>query len=297
MTEPTGSDRWPPVSRLLVIGASGLIGRHVMERARLAGLEVTGTRRNFAVPGLVPLDSCDADAAGRLIASTRPEAVINCSAWSWVDGCEGDPGRARRENAEFPERLARQAAGEGARFVHFSTGYVFNGMGGPYSERDAPDPICVYGRTKLDGERAVLEAAGDAAFIVRTLGVYGEELQRKNFVCQVVDALRAGKRMRVPTDQLGNATYAGEIAVGVLRLLEGGRPGLWNLAGPEPELARSEFALRIARAYGLDERLFDFLPTAQLGQAAPRPLHAGLAIGKAVEELGWHPERWVPCDL
>jgi dTDP-4-dehydrorhamnose reductase len=101
--------------------------------------------------------------------------------------------------------------------------------------------------------------------------------------------------MRVPSDQLGNASYAGDLAEGVAALVEGGWGGVWHLAGPEPGLARVDFARRIARHYGLDESLVEPVSTAELGQPARRPLHGGLRIDKAREALGFSPRAWVPC--
>ncbi len=99
--------------------------------------------------------------------------------------------------------------------------------------------------------------------------------------------------MRIPTDQLGNVTYAGDLAKACLMLLEKKARGIWNLGGPDPNVVRSDFAVRIARAYGLDEKLFDFVTTAQLNQPAPRPLHGGLVVEKARHALNWHPAEWV----
>ena len=277
---------------LLVIGASGLVGSHVLRVAKEHGHTVVGTYRNFALPGLQPLEITDHAAVQQLTRQVKPDAVVCCAAWSWVDGCEKDPERALRENRDSPRALAEAARRAGARFLHFSSSYVFDGTAGPYGEEDATCPLSVYGHAKLAGEDAVSQACEGSAVIVRTMGVYGEEAQRKNFVCQVIDNLSAGKRMRVPTDQIGNTSYAGDLAEGVLRLLETGARGIWNLGGPDPDVRRSDFALRIAREYQLDESLFDFLSTRELAQPAPRPLHGGLKIDKARSALDWHSREW-----
>ena len=279
--------------KILVVGASGLVGGHSWRAAQKAGHQVTGTAYRHPAPGLVPLSLGSDEEIARVFRTFEPQAVICCAAWSWVDGCESDRERAFRENCDQPARLARAAARAGAQFVHFSSSYVFDGRDGPYREDATPNPISIYGQSKLVGEGAVTEATGGRAVIARTMGVYGEELQRKNFVHQVRDRLSAGQRMRVPTDQFGNASYAGDLAEGVLRLLSRQATGIWNLAGPDPCLCRKDLALRIAREYGLDEMLFDFLPTAQLGQAAARPVQGGLRIERMRAELHLDPREWV----
>ncbi len=279
--------------RILVAGASGLVGGACFRGAREAGHEVAGTYHTHPAENFVPLELGSEEAIVRLMKSFAPEAVVCCAGWTWVDGCESDRERAFRENCEQPARLAHAAADGGAKFVHFSTSYVFDGQHGPYAEHATPNPICIYGHAKLAGENAVTDATDGNAIIARTMGVYGEEVRRKNFVYQVRDHLSSGRRMRVPADQCGNASYAGDLAEAVLRLLASGATGIWNLAGPEPGLSRKDFALRIARAYGLDETLFDFVSTAGLRQPAARPLQGGLRIDRMREELKMNPRDWV----
>lgn len=278
--------------KFLIVGASGLVGWNLSRVAGQAGHAVTGTYHGFALPGLIQLDLDDAGKVRALLVREKPDVVVCCSAWSWVDGCQGDPGKAARLNRDQPGFLAREADLAGARFVHFSTSYVFDGTKGPYSEEDPPSPISVYGKAKLAGEKAVLEATGGSALIARTMGVYGEEPQRKNFVYQVRRNLGEGKRMKIPSDQIGNATYAPDLAGMLLTLLDRGLGGIWNLAGPEPDLKRRDLAERIAEAYGLDASLFDFVPTSSLGQPAPRPLHGGLKIGKILQYENREPSKW-----
>jgi len=277
---------------LLIIGGSGLVGWNLMNTARASGHQVTATYHRHAEPGLLPFEQLDWTGEVLTPAGIPYDAIVNCSAWSWVDGCENDPRRAFRDNCDLPAQLARAAHRTETPFVHFSSSYIFDGTLGPYSETDPPNPINVYGRSKLAGEEAVLEATQGAALVIRTMGVYGEEPQQKNFVYQVMRNLRDGKSMNVPSDQLGNATHAADIATGTLALLANQHTGIWNLAGPEPNLARLEFARRIAEAYRLDASLLHPVTTESLGQTAPRPLHGGLDIGKAAETIGFQPSRW-----
>jgi dTDP-4-dehydrorhamnose reductase len=277
--------------RILVAGASGLVGSHCHAEALARGHEVLGTFRSTLVSGLVHLDLKDSEAVRQLIGAFRPDAIICCAAWSWVDGCEGDPARAFAENRDVPARLAEAARGGGARVLHFSSSYVFNGESGPYSEDGATDPLSVYARSKLAGESAVQSAADGQALIVRTMGVFGIETLRKNFVYQVIGNLSSGKPMRIPSDQLGNATHAADLAKGSVALIEKEASGIWNLAGNDPNLNRVAFARFIAERRGLDSSLIQPVLTWELNQPAKRPLHAGLNIGKALAALNWKPEN------
>ena len=278
--------------KLLIIGASGLVGWNLTLAAKRTGHEVVGTYASHPTADFVPLDLADAERTRDLVTAVRPHVVICCAAWSWVDGCQSDPERAFRENRTLPAIAAHAAADRAARFVHFSTSYVFDGRSGPYSEEHEPNPISIYAESKLAGERAVAEEMDGEALIIRTMGVYGDEPQQKNFVYQVRRNLLAGRRMKIPSDQIGNATEAANLAEGVLALIDQQASRIWNVAGPDPNLARAEFARQIAETYGLDESLLDFVPTSELNQPAPRPLHAGLTTAKATAATGWQPQGW-----
>ncbi|HEX4139175.1 MAG TPA: SDR family oxidoreductase [Candidatus Methylacidiphilales bacterium] len=283
--------------KLLIVGASGLVGSNLASLARACGLQVHGTYASHPIAGLGELDLRNRDDAIRILDAFKPDAVACCSAWSWVDGCQRDPARAFLENAELPAHLAKLSHQAGARFLYFSSSYVFDGREGPYDENARPNPISSYGESKLRGEAMVMEATEGTSLIVRTMGVYGEEPQEKNFVYQVVRSLRAGKAMSIPSDQRGNASHAADVAAMVLSLLKSQASGVWNVAGPDPDLYRKDFALTIARAYDLDASLFRFVSTSELGQPAPRPLGGGLIIKRAVSASGHQPSAWRPIAI
>ncbi|HEX4644512.1 MAG TPA: sugar nucleotide-binding protein, partial [Verrucomicrobiae bacterium] len=168
-----------------------------------------------------------------------------------------------------------------------STSYVFDGAHGPYTEDAAPNPVCVYAKSKLHGEQRVCEASENGALIPRVICVYGAEAQRKNFAYQVLRAMHEGKLMTLPADQCGNPTYAGDVARWLLFLLERRDKGVWHLAGPWPDCTRPEWAEKLATAYKslgvMPHPDFGWkpVPTAELKQRALRPLKAGMLSGKA----------------
>ena len=215
----------------------------------------------------------------------RADVVFYPAGFTWVDGCERDPARARAANLDQPLTLARAAAETGARFVYFSTDYVFDGQDGPYDEDDPPRPLSEYGKAKLEAERALAEALGEAQLTVRTSWVFGPERQGKNFAYQLAKTLRQGKPLVCPSDQVSSPSYGPDVADAVVGLVEQGRSGLVHVAGPEV-VDRVRFARELAVAFGLDPGGIVGKTTAELAQGAPRPLSGGLLINRL--------ESWQP---
>lgn len=263
--------------RALVVGGSGQIGGWLLHHLAARGHEATGTYAEHPYPGLVRLDASDREASAASVRAIRPDVVFYPAGFTWVDGCERDPARARRENLEQPLALARAAAGSGARFVYLSTDYVLDGHAGPYVEDDATNPLSEYGRSKLDAERALAEELGDGQLTIRTSWVFGPERQGKNFAYQLVRALRAGQDLPCPSDQVSSPSYGPDVALATVRLAEAGSSGLIHVAGPEV-MDRVRFARALARGFGLDPTRIVPRTTAELGQGAPRPLRGGLLI-------------------
>ncbi len=280
--------------RTLIIGASGLVGSHLLAEATARGGRTQGTYRNFPVDGLVRLDLADGAAMQSVLKSFRPDWVVHAAGWSWVDGCEQDPTRAFGENCDQPAALARQCRDLGIRFAYLSTTYVFDGKCGPYSETDVPNPINIYSKSKWAAEQAIQEILEGQALIPRVVWVWGREAQEKNFVHQVIRALRESRTLTIPSDQVGNPTWGGDLAWWMLGLMERGVTGVWNLAGGPDSCTREEWFCQIrdaARVAGLvpvphsDSPGYVAATTAEMGQMASRPLHAGVLTGKVVNIL------------
>jgi dTDP-4-dehydrorhamnose reductase len=262
--------------RAVVIGGSGQIGGWLLRLLAERGHSAVGTYATVAYPGLVPLDAADLSGSASWLRNQRAEIVFYPAGFTWVDGCERDPTRARAANCEQPLNLARTAAEVGARFVYFSTDYVFDGVAGPYTENDLPHPLSVYGQAKLEAEQALAAELGDAQLTVRTCWVFGPERQGKNFAYQLVRILREGRTLPCPSDQISSPSYGPDVARAVLALVEAGQSGLVHVAGPEV-MDRPRFARKIAESFGLDPDLISSKTTAELGQGAPRPLKGGLS--------------------
>jgi dTDP-4-dehydrorhamnose reductase len=278
--------------RVLIVGASGLIGSHLMGAAGVRCIEGVGTYRHHPKDGLIRLDLADQPATERLLDSVRPDWVVHAAGWTWVDGCEKDPARAVDENCTQPVRLARACRDRGIRFGYLSTTYIFDGESGPYSEDAIPRPINEYGRSKWSAECRLQEVLDGRALIFRTICVWGFEEQQKNFVYQVIKELKKGRTMRLPADQLGNPTWAGDVADWVIQLIKSSESGVWNLASSFSSVSRVEWFRAIRDALvgtgqmpiGLNSG-YEACITADLLVSAPRPLQASADVRKIMSRF------------
>src|SRR5262249_27682664 len=181
--------------RALIIGASGQAGHALTQTFRARGDQAFGTYSEHSFGQLSPLDVTDRVAVERMIEDVAPDWVLCPAGLSHVDYCEDHPDEAFAINRDAALHAARVGARRGAGFVFFSSEYVFDGESGPCVEEGPARPLSVCGRSKWEGERAVL-AEITRAVVVRTTVVYGPDRQQKNFVCQLIRACRNGQPMR-----------------------------------------------------------------------------------------------------
>ena len=276
------------MKKLLVIGASGLLGSKIIARGK-GKYHVVGTC-NPDCDGksdwrLEPLDMGSKDEVERLFQKVKPEFVILTAAMTNVDACEKEPTKANRVNATGPELVARSCKNAGARLVHVSTDYVFDGSKSrKYREDDLPRPISVYGMSKLAGERAVMSTLPQSV-VARTAVLYGwSPLEDKgNFVTWVLKKLRAGEKATLFQDQWISPTFADDLANALLDLVENNVSGIWHVAGPDC-LDRPGCGRIIAKTFGLDEKLVMSVPSSSVSLPARRPRNSCLDVSK-VEKL------------
>jgi dTDP-4-dehydrorhamnose reductase len=261
--------------RVAIIGASGLVGGALIEAFGTSVVAATSFTQD--APGLTKLDMRSPHQIDSLLASSRPDVVLLPAANPNVDGCERDPVGTRAVNITGTANVANACRQHGCKLVFFSTDYVFDGRAGPYSEDAEPHPINEYARQKLEAEYIARKLP--SYMIIRIANVFGPERQGKNFVYRVVRELGAGRELLLPNDQISTPTYAPDIAAAVRTLVERDTTGIWNVAGPEV-MDRVSFAVQIASEWKLNASLLKGVPTADLGQTAPRPLRAGLTIKK-----------------
>ncbi|MBI3769297.1 MAG: dTDP-4-dehydrorhamnose reductase [Deltaproteobacteria bacterium] len=262
------------MTRTLLIGATGQLGR---ELARLlAGSSLTAVSH-------AELEITDAAATDALLATVRPDVILNTSAFHAVDRCEDEPERAFAVNALAVRHLARRAAERDSLLVHFSTDYVFAGDATrPYREDDAVLPRSAYATSKLAGE-CFVRALAPRHLVVRSAGLFGGDGsvgKGGNFVATILRRARAGEPLRVVADQVTAPTYTRDLAVTVAALIERAAADAAVATGVVHATAAGqcswyEFASAIVAAAGLDVRV-EAIPTAALGARAPRPAYSVL---------------------
>lgn len=252
--------------RLLVVGASGLVGS---ELCKQGGEGAMGAARHVEGAATVRLDLLDRKNLDAVLAGASPDAVAICSAWPYVDGCESDPLRSRRDNVETVTNLIAATAGTKVRLLFFSTDHVFDGRKpGRYVESDAVNPLSVYAKHKRETEELLLTRG--QALICRTAWVFGVEARRKNFVYRVLEHVRSGKELKVPSGQSGCPTWTGWLCASALTLLQQGTDGVVHLTG-EQEFTKAQWAREITQALGLQGLNLTETDWRESGQLAPRP--------------------------
>ena len=251
--------------KVLVFGASGMLGQDLLRAAKLANHEVTGLGHSEA-------DITDAAAVSRAVESHAPEAVVNCAAFTDVDGAEERSEEAMRVNADGARNVAAAAAKVGASVVYPSSDYVFDGSkGSPYVESDEPSPLSSYGNSKLAGEIDT-SAVNPRHFIVRSSWLFGTA--GRNFVETMIELGTRQPQVVVVRDQTGSPTYTAHLAEGLVRLISTDAYGLHHMAAGG-ECTWYDFAVEIFDRAGVACSVMS-ATTAELGRPAPRPEYSVL---------------------
>ncbi len=227
--------------KLLITGAAGMLGTDVQAAANAGGHDVVALSR-------ADLDISDRDAVAAAVAAAQPDAVINCAAYTNVDGAESDPDAAGDVNATGPGLLAEAASAAGAWLVHVSTDYVFDGSKtSPYLESDPTGPRSVYGATKLLGERAVAIAAPGHHTVVRSSWLFGTA--GRCFPATMLKLASERDTLTVVDDQIGCPTFTGHLAQALVALAAPARGllGVLHLAA-SGYCPWYQFAIEIMRA-------------------------------------------------
>jgi dTDP-4-dehydrorhamnose reductase len=251
--------------KLLVAGAAGMLGRDVMLAAGNAGHDVVGF-------GRAELDVTDPAALAKKFDLERPDVVINCAAWTDVDGAEAAEEAAFAVNGTGAGNVAAAAAEMGASVVYVSSDYIFDGVKrAPYVESDQPAPLSAYGRTKLAGEEATV-AANKRHFVVRSAWLFG--IGGPNFVETMLRLAGSGNEVLVVRDQVGSPTYTWHLAYGIVRLIEGIEFGIHHMAAAG-QCSWYDFAREIFEQAKVECKVLS-ITTEEFGRPAPRPPFSAL---------------------
>lgn len=267
--------------RVVVTGGRGLVGGALTEHCAVVGDEV------FSY-GHKDLDITDRDAVQEVVRGDRPDVVINCAAWTNVDGCESDQERAFAANAAGPENLAAACKEAECIFITISTDYVFDGAkSGFYTQLDEPNPESVYAASKLEGERLSALAYG-GSIIVRTGYVFGPG--GINFLSTVVDRIKKGERIKAISDAYGTPTYAKDLAVRLRELAEKNVAGLYHVVNSGPGVSFEEFTRKAVALIGNSEVVVEAVSADALNRPAKRPRNSRLRC-LLTEKIGLPPLR------
>jgi dTDP-4-dehydrorhamnose reductase len=267
--------------RVVVTGARGLVGRAVSEHCAAVGDEV------FSY-GHRELDITDRDAVQEVIRRDRPDVVINCAAWTNVDGCESDRERAFAANAAGPENLAAACKAAECIFITISTDYVFDGAkSGFYTQLDEPNPESVYAASKLEGER-LSALAYDKSIVVRTGYVFGRG--GINFLSTIVERIKKGERLKAISDTYGTPTYANDLAVRLRELAEKNVAGVYHVVNSGPGVSFEEFTRKAVALIGNRDVVVESVSTDALNRPAKRPRNSRMRC-LLTEKIGLLPLR------
>ncbi|HUU68254.1 MAG TPA: dTDP-4-dehydrorhamnose reductase [Planctomycetota bacterium] len=267
---------------ILVVGGRGMLGTDLVSLLR------SDAAVNAASADIGEIDITDAGSIGRCLDSVRPDAIINCAAFTNVDACETQEQAAHAVNALGPELLAKACAPRGIRLLHVSTDYVFDGTKAePYLPDDPPNPSSAYGRTKLAGEQAVAANCPDH-LIVRTAWLYGTH--GKNFVHTMLRLAKEKPELRVVSDQVGSPTFTRDLAGLLARLAHCNATGITH-ATNSGRCSWFEFACEIVKLAGLSTPVRP-IPSSEYPTSTRRPAFSVLDCSRTERLAGVRIRHW-----
>jgi dTDP-4-dehydrorhamnose reductase len=277
------------MKRILVIGAKGMLGRDLLEMFRSSN--ETGSPQGFDVVGwdIDEIDIRQQSSTLSKIEGLRPEIVIHLAAYTDVDGCEANRDAAFRVNAEGAKHVAMGARACGAKVIYLSTDYVFDGKKKePYLENDPPNPLNVYGQTKLKGELYLQELVEDH-LIIRTQWLYGK--YGRNFVSSILLQAREKQALTIVDDQTGSPTYTVDLSKAILTLIRHNSRGIFHAVNRDvcTWYVFGQAILKFSRVEGV--RLIPISSKA-LGRPAVRPSYSALNTQKLERETGVSLRHW-----
>jgi dTDP-4-dehydrorhamnose reductase len=268
----------------LVIGY-GLLGKKLAEKLQEKGIQFSVASDDIGAEIGVKLDITEKKAVASVFEKEKPGVVFLTAALSNVDGCEKNREKTFKVNVEGTKNVAKACKSNNCLLVFYSSDFVFDGKKGSYTEQDKPNPLNVYGASKLEAENAIKEILSNY-IIIRTSTLYGAfesgkkpESKKGSFVQWVYESLKQGKQISVVTDQTTCPTLVDDLAAVSIALVEKKQGGIFNVAG-KTALSRARFAEKIAERFGLQQGLIKPISSRELGQAAKRPANSSLSMKK-----------------
>lgn len=260
------------MERILLLGGSGILGSEVL-------LQLQRDNFDFVAPASRDLDIRNEDQVISFVSRFKPAWIVNCAAWTNVDGAESHFNEAMELNAKAVQNIGDAATEIKSRVIHISTDYVFDGTSSvPYSETDPTNPINAYGKSKLEGERTLRRNLENDSILIRTSWLYGKH--GKNFVKTIIGKALAQEICTVVGDQFGTPTYSRDLAAGIVNSIKNPKsPGTYHYSNLG-EASWYEFARTIYQILGADPNLVSMSVTTDIKQRTPRPKYSVLSKEK-----------------
>jgi len=272
------------MARVAVLGGrTGLLGMPLAKAFASAGYETRPV-------GRADFDICDPLAIGAFLDEFKPDWVVNAVAYTAVDKAEDEPAEAARLNRSLPQMLGKLCKDRGVGLFHYSTDFVFDGRKTtPYTEEDPTNPLCVYGQTKLDGEKALAQTAPERLIVARVAWLFGPD--KKNFVQTILNLARQRDELSVVHDQIGSPSFTPDLAAYSVALVKAGATGLFHLADAG-RASWCELASEAVAAAGLRCQV-RAITSAEWPMKAARPAYSVLSTAKFSETTGLSPRPWL----
>ena len=282
---------------ILITGSNGLLGQKLVKHLTKNNIPFIATSKgknrnpDCMDASYSTMDICSVEDIKSVFDRFIPTHVIHTAAMTNVDECEEFPLECEKLNVEATQLLFEAAQKIGAHFQLLSTDFVFDGLKGNYSERDVPNPLSVYARSKVSAEKLVLTSSYPKFSIVRTIILYGKanNLSRSNIVCWAKEALSKGQPLSIIDDQFRAPTWADDLAWACIRICDLQKTGIYHIAGPET-MSIYDLVLRIAKFYSFSTEFLTKTDSLSLNQKAKRPPKTGFDLQKAQFELSYKPK-------
>ena len=289
------------MKRILITGSNGLLGQKLVHQLlhnesylllatsmgdnRMSILKEANYSKNYQ-----SLDITNQEEVEKVVASFKPNVIINTAAMTNVDACETDQENCWKLNVTAVEYLIEACKKVDAHLIHLSTEFVFDGENGPYKEEDVAIPLSYYGQSKLASEKQMQNSGLKHWSIARTIIVYGvaENMSRSNIVLWAKEALEKKQPIKVVDDQFRMPTWADDLAKGCLLIAEKQANGIFHLSGKD-FMSIYELVERVADYFGLEKNTMEKIKSNSLNQAAKRPPKTGFVLDKSTTILGYNP--------
>jgi dTDP-4-dehydrorhamnose reductase len=271
--------------KILIIGASGLVGGNCLRYLSTQKHECIGTYFSYPANDTVYFDTLNIENPNNFdLNAFAPEVIIHCGALTHVDYCEHHPEESERLTVKSTQNVIEIARKFSSKLIFISTDYIFNGENGPYDEEAIANPISIYGQHKWEAEE-LINKSNLHYLILRITNVYGDEERGKNFVARIIEQAINGQHLtlKLPVDQYATPINAHDIARAINLLLKDDQQGIYNIASTD-YMNRVQLALRILKYF--PKASYDLIPltTQEMNPPAARPLQGGLKSNKFLSE-------------